>query len=723
MALIVPSVIFPCTLTYSEIKPQFHVRVQRLGGSDSVLSSNSVSVNGGASFTGQKEKNEILIGEGTEDKEENKVLIKGGNGRLKSRTEKNWEKDAVSKDLELFWDDGYGTKTVKDYLEEAREIIQPDGGPPRWFCPVECGQPLKNSPVLLYLPGLDGVGLGLTLHHKALGKVFAVQCLHIPVYDRTPLEGLVKFVEETVRLEHASSPKKPIYLVGDSLGGCLALAVAARNPNIDLVLILSNPATFFGRSLLQPLIPILEALPKGLHNAVPYILSCILGNPVEMAMADIEHRLSPRLQIEQLSANLIGFLPHLSALADIFPKDTVLWKLKLLNSAAAYANSHLHAVKAEVLVLASHKDNMVPSKDEAEYLQSSLQNCTVRSFKDNGHALLMEGRYSLLSIIKCTGKYRRSKRHDIVSDFVPPSMSEYKFCFDETLGLLRMAGSYAVFSTLDDGKIVRGLAGVPDEGPVLLVGNHMLMGLEVAAIVEAFLEEKNLMVHGLAHPMLFNGRLEPLNVTTEIDWVQLMGAVPVTGSNCFKLLSSKSHVLLCPGGGREAFHYKGEEYKIIWPEKPEFVRMAARFGATIVPFASVGEEDISHMALDYHDLLKIPVLNDFIRDFMSKAVRVRGEGKREVSDGELFIPGVIPKIPTGRVYSLFGKPIKTKGKEELLQQKGNANEMYMQVKSQVRSNMDYLLKKRKEDPYRDILDRTLYRALYSLLSDIPSFDP
>ena len=38
--------------------------------------------------------------------------------------------------------------------------------------------------------------------------------------------------------------------------------------------------------------------------------------------------------------------------ADIIPKDTLLWKLKLLKSAAAYANSRLHAVKAEVLVLA-----------------------------------------------------------------------------------------------------------------------------------------------------------------------------------------------------------------------------------------------------------------------------------------------------------------------------------------------------------------------------------
>lgn len=51
----------------------------------------------------------------------------------------------------------------------------------------------------------------------------------------------MKLVGEAVKHEHALSPNKPIYLVGDSFGGCLALAVAARNPAVDLVLILSNP--------------------------------------------------------------------------------------------------------------------------------------------------------------------------------------------------------------------------------------------------------------------------------------------------------------------------------------------------------------------------------------------------------------------------------------------------------------------------------------------------
>lgn len=59
-----------------------------------------------------------------------------------------------------------------------------------------------------------------------------------------PVADLVKLVERTVRSENERSPNRPIYLVGESLGGCLALAVAARNPDLDLVLILANPGNF-----------------------------------------------------------------------------------------------------------------------------------------------------------------------------------------------------------------------------------------------------------------------------------------------------------------------------------------------------------------------------------------------------------------------------------------------------------------------------------------------
>ena len=47
----------------------------------------------------------------------------------------------------------------------------------------------------------------------------------------------------------------------------------------------------------------------------------------------------------------IFFFLKCQVLADILPKEALLWKINLLTSAALYANSRLHAVQAEVLLL------------------------------------------------------------------------------------------------------------------------------------------------------------------------------------------------------------------------------------------------------------------------------------------------------------------------------------------------------------------------------------
>lgn len=119
------------------------------------------------------------------------------------------------------------------------------------------------------------------------------------------------------------------------------------------------------------------------------------------------------------------------------------------------------------------------------------------------------------------------------------------------------AFSPAMFSTLEDGKIVRGLAGIPSEGPVLIVGYHMMLGLELAPLIANIYAERRILVRGVAHPMMFNklkqGRMPALS---NYDTHRLMGAVPVSPTNLFKLLKLKSHILLYPGGMREALHRK-----------------------------------------------------------------------------------------------------------------------------------------------------------------------
>lgn len=37
--------------------------------------------------------------------------------------------------------------------------------------------------------------------------------------------------------------------------------------------------------------------------------------------------------------------------------------------------------------------------------------------------------------------------------------------------------------------------------------------------------------------------------------------------------------------------YRGEDYKLFWPERGEFVRLAVDSGAIIVPFSAVGIAD------------------------------------------------------------------------------------------------------------------------------------
>ncbi|XP_057997327.1 phytyl ester synthase 2, chloroplastic-like isoform X1 [Hevea brasiliensis] len=635
------------------------------------------------------------------------------------------ENETQEKKIPLLWElaeaEKKHRKSMKDYFEESKDLIRSDGGPPRWFSPLECGSRLDKSPLLLYLPGIDGVGLGLIKQHYSLGKIFDIWCLHIPVKDRTSFTELVKLVERTVRSENCRSPNRLTYLVGESLGACLAIAVAARNPDIDLVLILANPGTSFKKSQLEPLMPLLALLPDQLQLGLPHILSLMTGDPLKMMMDNVTKGVPLQLTVEELSQDVAAMSSYLSVMGDILPRETLLWKLHLLKSASAFANSRLHAVKAQTLILSSGKDQLLPSQEEGQRLQHLLPNCENRLFSDCGHFLLLqEDEVDLATIIMGTNFYRRGAYHDYVSDYVPPSPYEFKKIY-ESVRLIRLATSPVMLSTFEDGKIVRGLAGVPSEGPVLYVGYHMLLGFELAPMVSQFFFERNILLRGIAHPSMFRrlkeGRLPPMS---QYDIFRIMGAVPVSGTLFYKLLSSKAHVLLYPGGVREACHRKGEAYKLFWPEHSEFVRMAARFGAKIVPFGVVGEDDFFEVFFDYDDQMKVPFLRDYIIDIAKESKSVRTEENGEVGNQDMHLPGVLPKFP-GRFYYYFGKPIETQGRKEL-KDREKAHELYLEVKSEVEKCLSFLKEKRESDPYRYLLSRLSYQAMHGITSEVPTFE-
>ncbi|KAG8057348.1 hypothetical protein GUJ93_ZPchr0002g26297 [Zizania palustris] len=615
-------------------------------------------------------------------------------------------------------------KGVREYVEAAREMVRrPDGGPARWFSPLECGGAggrLPGAPTLLYLPGIDGVGLGLIKHHERLAKMFDMWCLHIPVEDRTSFEGLVEYVERSVKSESQRATDRPVYLVGESVGACIALAVAARNPNIDLVLILVNPGTSFHKSQLQSLSSFLDLIPEPFHLTTPLLLNFLTGNFMKMPSTTIGHGLSLQEAGQALSEITTSVLPSLTFLLDILPKESLSWKLKMLRTASSFVNSRLHAVKAQTLVLASGNDELLPSREEAERLRDTLEKCRIRNFRGNGHKILLEGEFDLATAIKGAGHYRRSRQKDFISDYLPPTPNELEKVIDHGR-MLQYIANPVMLSTLPDGKIVRGLAGLPKQGPAVLVGYHMLMGFELEPLLTGVLSSTGINIRGLAHPFMFDKNKEQLMPEAFYDLHKIMGVVPVTAANFYKLLAEKHFVLLYPGGAREALHRKGEEYKLFWPEQSEFVRMASRFGATIIPFGVVGEDDICDILLDYNDLLKIPRY-DILDNMLNENTKLRTDSTGEIKNQAIHPILVAPKIP-GRFYFIFGKPIETRGREKELRDKRNAQHLYLHVKSEVESCMEYLKEKREEDPYRSILPRLLYQAVHGLNAEVPTFEP
>lgn len=147
----------------------------------------------------------------------------------------------------------------------------------------------------------------------------------------------------------------------------------------------------------------------------------------------------------------------------------------------------------------------------------------------------------------------------------------------------------------------RGMENVPDERPLLFVGNHTLYGiLDVPFLFFELYREHGIFLRSLAHKFHYR-------VPGWRDALSHFGAVEGTRENCGALMDQGECVLVFPGGGREVSKRKGEKYELIWGERLGFVKMAIQHQCTIVPFASVGVEDMFDIIFDGHQLMRSPL--------------------------------------------------------------------------------------------------------------------
>jgi 1-acyl-sn-glycerol-3-phosphate acyltransferase len=251
--------------------------------------------------------------------------------------------------------------------------------------------------------------------------------------------------------------------------------------------------------------------------------------------------------------------------------------------------------------------------------------------------------------------------------------------------------------------LTRGIESLPTglQGrPVLLVGNHQIYGADCAQIIREFINKKDTLVRGLAHPLVFNDRDSiPFMAPT----LKKFGAVEVSPAAIFELFKSNSTVMLFPGGAREALHGRGEEYKLFWPEKVDFVRMAGMFDAIIIPFSSIGIADSINIFIDKEDVSKIPFLGEGVMRLSSMLPNARA-GDVEATFPPLFSPKKAPE----RNYFLFGTPFDTR--ELNIYNKKQCKILYQDVKESVEDGVSTLLKFRESDPYKEYIPRMVYEV-------------
>lgn len=98
-------------------------------------------------------------------------------------------------------------------------------------------------------------------------------------------------------------------------------------------------------------------------------------------------------------------------------------------------------------------------------------------------------------------------------------------------------------------------------------------------------------------------RVETLFITDDLGQTSLF--LSLSDPQSLYTISGSGHIVCI---GLQAFRGRGKKYQLFWPEKAEFIRMAAKFGATVVPFAGVGSEDALTILLDQNDIRQIPVI-------------------------------------------------------------------------------------------------------------------
>ena len=650
----------------------------------------------------------------------------------------------------------------------------------------------SNKPVALYLPGLDGYGIGAARNQfDDLSQTFEFWRMTVLKDDRTPFLELVNHITDFVwalatssspaqavssdatTTNSASIPQRSVTLIGESCGGLLAAAVAIQletkhkmegEPNPLKGLVLVNPATSFDQTDWDALVPLLTSLPTSNKNKKnnqehdkydntddvselsPYAVIGSLTLSALIPDSDQRQRILntitslptvPARTLDDVRDVLGAMSQSFLCMEQRLPADLLRFRIdEWLNVGDEPVRSRLSTITVPTLVVVGEQDVLMPSAVEGKRLLETIPTCQELVVPSRGHFVLDET-VNLTEAILYSQNIdplnwkETKKKYDPILDWKLPPPEQIDEAIEQQVKPLRQAFSPIFFSTDKNGKRWKGLSKLPEKtrstNPILFVGNHQLLALDLGLIVSEVYNEKGWLPRGLGHPIIFQatnatelmGRIPGLNRRqvsgpAQPRDFQRFGAVQVSPLNYYRLLQSNQPALLFPGGAQESL--TGDtDYPLFWPDKMDFVRTAARFNATIVPFSAIGMVDSAKILAKYEDLKE----NSFLRSWFAQqqeqfqagtsgvsAARIEAHNRNET---DLKADLVFPTFPQ-RNYILFGKARSTTNLDHNDLQ--SCQQLYEMLYQDVRSGLDDLLVARKQDPFAYTPKRFVYEQLW-----------
>lgn len=156
---------------------------------------------------------------------------------------------------------------------------------------------------------------------------------------------------------------------------------------------------------------------------------------------------------------------------------------------------------------------------------------------------------------------------------------------------------------------VRGLGNIPEEGAVLLVGNHSGGNLtpDTAVFTLAFaayfgVERR---FHQLAHNLVLS--------MPGIGWARRLGCVAASPENARKALASGAVLLVYPGGDYEVHRPSWESTKIDFAGRKGFIELTLEQDVPLVPLVSIGGQETALFLTRGEGLARMLMLDRLFR--------------------------------------------------------------------------------------------------------------